>query len=428
MKSIDKFFLNIFLLFQVNFFDFINIRNSFLNGFSSYSQKKILLIIVFIYCILKFLLTTSNDKLKVKRHFTFFCIFLLISTMILIFGTVYRFNQSFLSTFLVGYFFFIILLYFPFSREFFTWEIWKDVLKRFMIIGTFFSASKLIQSFMLFKFGKLIFFLNSNADYDTALQIRFNVLFFTRIPSISDFIFVELLLFIIYKIKNGIIFSRLLDNILLIINITCLICVGQSRAYIIIIAMVVLAQYVQIIFKNMSSSFKIFSMLSMLLILVFVVIILKEQIFSNESRALSSTIRQNAYKYYLNYFFYNKWFALGFARDDLYGNLIHGTFINNLGQIISANYDDVGIIGFLGRFGLLGVINIVIYLLSLMAVFLDSKEKQLTFLIFLFIFGSCISLSLFDPQRIFYLPLLLAFLDFLTKSNHNREEDDGFKD
>ncbi|MFR6665833.1 MAG: hypothetical protein ACLUQX_06775, partial [Thomasclavelia spiroformis] len=81
------------------------------------------------------------------------------------------------------------------------------------------------------------------------------------------------------------------------------------------------------------------------------------------------------------------------------------------------NYDDVGIFGFLAIFGLIGVFIMFIYSLSLMLAFTYSRNKFITFMIYVYIFGSWTSLSLFDPQRIFYLPVLLALLDFLTNEN-----------
>ncbi|KRO00386.1 hypothetical protein [Companilactobacillus kimchiensis] len=423
MKILDKFFLYIFLILQVNFFDLINIRNSFLNGWSSYSQKKLFLIFVFIYIFLRLILYNAHFNPKImRRHFSPFIIFLLISVVILIFGTLYKFDQTLFATILIAYYFFILLLYFPFSEYLNTWENWRYIIRRFIIFSSIVSIIKLVQSYILLHFGKLIFYLNTNFDYSTALQRNFNVLGFTRIASSVDFVAFSVFIMLIYKAIKGAIFSKLKDNVILFFNVLFLICVGQSRGYLIIIVVIILSILLMRVLKSVSKSIQIFFLVLILLIAMVCVGILIDKVFFVGSRSISMSIRQYAYQYYLKNIFNNGWFAFGFARDDLYGSLIHGQSINYNGQIISANFDDVGIIGFLGKFGMLGVLNIIVFLWSSIQCFAESKYKQLSFLTYIFLFGCWISLSPFDSQRIFYLPIILVFLDFLTTRDKGEVE------
>lgn len=53
MKTLDKFFISFMLLLQINFFDLINTQTSFLASFTSYSQKKLLLVIAFVYMLIR---------------------------------------------------------------------------------------------------------------------------------------------------------------------------------------------------------------------------------------------------------------------------------------------------------------------------------------------------------------------------------------
>lgn len=413
LKSIDKFFLCIFLLLQVNFFDLINIRTTFLNSVTSYSQKKLLLLLILSYCFIKLL---ENKKIEKGNtyHFRAFVLILLTTVIAVVIGTVFNYNQGLISTILVAYYFFVLLLYFPLSMEFSDWTVWKDAIRLFMFFSTVYSVLKLMQSFVLLKYGRLIFYLNNNLDYDTAMQLRFNIWKFTRIPSISDFIAISILLMLVYKISIGKVFSNRKDIIVLFVNFICLFVVGQVRGYLILFLLILifyLSEKMMTRFSRGINSIVGFIILIIGATFAFLVI---DKIFSSDSRAISTEIRFSSYTYYLNHLFENDWFSLGFARDDLYYNLIHGTYLNGDGQIISANFDDLGIIGFIGRFGLIGIFDMIVYLIALISSFINSKNKNATILIFVFVFGSCISLSLFDPQRIFYLVFIMALLDFLT--------------
>lgn len=408
MKSIDKFFLSLFLLFQVNFFDLINIKDTFLNGIASYSQKKVMMVIVLFY----FIIRPFYSEMNLNRwgNFTFFVLFLLVAWLLVIWGTIKNFGQSTFSTFLSGYYFFMVLLYFVYSKIMTNWLAWRDLSKIFIIFSTILSTTKLLQSIFLSKFHTLFFFLNTNNDYNTALQLRFTLLGFTRIPSISDFIFFALLIFLVCKVHLKNVFSKRTDLFLLFLNLSCLILVGQTRGYTIMILAVLIYCFSSFLFKRVDFAIAFaFSILSALPILLLTFSLIRKIIFSDSSRLIAISIRLRAYKYYLDNITFSKWFSLGFVRDDLFKNILHGP--GNL-----YNIDDVGIVGFLAIFGMLGIFLLIVLLFDFLVVFLNSNYKVTTCLILIVFLAMCVSLSIFNAQRIFYLPVIFSLLDFLTLS------------
>lgn len=419
MQKIDKFFLFTFLLFQVNFFDFINIRDSFLNGFASYSQKKLLLLIIIIYCAIKW---TYIDKKNInyqrnKSYFSIFIFFLLVSWGIVFLGTVSIYGQSIMSTFFNSYYFLILILYFVYSRLMNSWPKWFDFIKIFVGFSTILSVTKILQSLFLSKFNFLLFFLNTNNDYNTAIQLKYMTLGFTRIPSASDFIFFGILLTVISLLSGQLIFSKYKLTIIFFTHIFYLFAVGQTRSYILITILLCIGYFLARIFKKFGNGGGTSIGIIFGIPIIFAFMSFLQSLLGNSSRSVALTIRQDALQYYLQNLDYSKLFAFGFLRDDIYGGLIHGIAIN--GMLLGFNYDDVGIFGFLAIFGRLGIFVIVIYCICLLRGYLYSKDKFLTLLLYIYLFGSWMSLSLFDPQRIFYLPILLALADFFTNQKVN---------
>lgn len=404
MKTFDKFFLVIFLLLQVNLFDVIDLSDSFFESIMTYSQKKILLVFVIIYMFLRFIFI--KDVGKVYRTFTPYIITLILMWIAVIFGTMSVFNQSFISTFYIGYYFLIILLYFVFVKIFSTWDAVIDFVKIFSIFTFILSISKIIQSFALSKLHISILHLNSTGDFNTATQMKYTVLGMTRISSASDFVFWGSVLLLVCMSLNRSVFSNFLDKILLLINACYLIVVGQTRAYIMIfILLICLTLFIKFLRTN-GKILTIFVGLFVLIPIIYVAYIgIQSILFSNTSRLVALSIRTEAIRYYFNNIFVNKWFEFGFARDDLYANMIHG-------QLLTYNYDDVGLVGFLGRFGLVGIVSLIILVISGIVNFIHSKNKYVSGMLIISVVGVSISLSLLDPQRIFYFSVILALLDF----------------
>lgn len=404
MKKIDKIFFMIFLLFQVNFFDFLDTKDSILQGLASYSQKKILVLFILVYLVVRPLFIEKKEN---KSYFKVFVGFTMFAWLAILFATVHIFHQGLLSTFFIGYYFLILLLYFPFSRFFVTWNVWDSVIRITAIFSVILSSTKIVQSFFLSFLHKNIFYLN-NIDYDTAIQMKFMTLGFTRIASATDFVFVATAFLIMGIILDRQIFSSKVRTCLLLVNVFYIIVIGQTRLYIILMILI-LSLFLLKQFIKVNGSLLTASVITVIAIpfLFLIIMIMNKVLFSDSSRAIAFTIRLQAMQYYLDNIALNGWFSMGFARDDLFSTLIHG------GSFLY-NFDDVGMIGFVGRFGWLGVTSLAFFIVSLIMNFIRSLRKYTTFICIVILIGTSVSVSLLDPQRIFYLPLILAFMDFLT--------------
>ncbi|MCT4397412.1 hypothetical protein EFN70_01775 [Pediococcus ethanolidurans] len=414
MNNLDRFFLFIFLCIQVNFFDFIDIRNTSLNNFSSYAQKKLLLATILLYLFIRFVFFNHRISLK-KKSFDFFIVFLFLSVIIVTFASSAKFQQGIFQTFLMSYFFFVLILFFPYSRILNNWADWVEVTRYFAIFSFVLSLTKLLQSFVLAHMHIQLFHLNTLLDYNTAIQLKYMVFGFTRIPSATDFVFFSSCLILICTIANKAPFSKKICYFLLGVNFLYLLLVGQTRSYIVLLMAVIILYVLMLLEKRYGLTMTIFiSVCAALPAFIILSIVLNKILFGNSDRVISLSIRSLAIQYYLNNINLNGWYAIGFARDDLFGTIVHGPTLNY-------NFDDVGIVGFVGRLGYLGIANLIVYLLSLVTVFFKSKVKSLTVMILTVSFGTSASVSYFDPQRIFYLPILLALLVFFTSSNSKEE-------
>lgn len=416
MKKIDKFFIIICLLIQVNLFDVLDLTNTALSVVMTYSQKKLLLVVVIIYSI--FSLFFYRRKQEYQEHFfTFFVWLFVITSSLVILFTALRMDQTVLSTFFIGYNSFIILLYFPLRRAL---SDRKSVEYFVQLVGIFafcFAISKTIQSYILGHTGRSILFLNSTLDVSSARSMVKNYFGFVRLASATDFVFFAFLLMIVFVGLGYKIFTKKVNLLMLTVYVIYLFFVGQTRIYLMLL-LLILGIVILIKLKDKIS----FGVISVLLFIIAIPVslmiayIVNLLFFKETSRLISLSIRQGAIKYYLDNILYNGWFGFGFARDDVYNNLIHNTYMTGDGQIISFNYDDVGIIGFLAQFGISGIINMIVYLSSLLIAFIRSSRKFANLLLLSFILGSWASVSLFDPQRSFYLPVLLAIMDFVSSS------------
>ncbi|ARW23996.1 hypothetical protein S101189_00531 [Pediococcus acidilactici] len=412
MRTLDKFFITFMLLLQINFFDLINTQTSFLASFTSYSQKKLLLVVAFIYIFIRSIAYGIDFRRK-KNYFLFVALFL-ISWLAVLLATVSTYGQPVIKTFFVSYYFLLIVLYFPFSEAISSKESWINLMKIFTNFAFILSLIKIFQSIFISKFGKVIFFMSNN-DYNTATSMRFVKLGFTRMPSSSDFIFVALLL-IIFSIVSGLnLFNRWKYTLYIGVYVAFIFLVGQTRSYIVMTMLVLLLFILWFINRHFGRDLVILTLgILTIPVLYFMVKFIINIIFGNSSRGISLSIRQEAMRYYLQNISLHKWFSIGFARDDVFPNLVHNKHVDIIGNVYSYNYDDVGMIGLIAQYGWLGVFNILVYFVTTVSLFIKSHSKYLFLVVFVLIFGSWISTSLFDPQRILYLPLLLVLMDSIS--------------
>lgn len=332
MKKIDKTFFLVFLLLQVNFFDLIDLRNSIFKGLAAYSQKKVLVLIVLVYLIVR---PFFIEKKANKNYFsTFICVTMLTWLSILL-ATAHVYHQGLVTTIFIGYYFVILLLYFPFSRIFSTWSTWDSIIRITAVFSMILSITKIVQSFFLSFLHKNIFYLNTLGDYNTANQMRFTTLGFTRIASATDFVFIATMLIIIGSLLNRHLFSVKVSTCLLLVNIFYIVVVGQTRLYIILL-IVIMSLFLLKEFIRVNGSLLAATVITIIAIpiLFLIVVIMNKILFSDSSRAIAFTIRLQAVQYYIDNISLNGWFSMGFARDDLFSTLIHG------GNLVY-NFDDV---------------------------------------------------------------------------------------
>lgn len=409
VKTLDKFFISFMLLLQINFFDLINTQTSFLASFTSYSQKKLLLVIAFVYMLIRSVVYGIDYRRK--KNYTFFIILFLVSWAAILLATVSIYGQPIVKTFFVSYYFLLVILYFPFSEAFSSKEAWGALIRIFSNFAFILSVLKIFQSLMISKLGKVIFFMSNN-DYITATSLRFVKLGFTRIPSPTDFVFVSLLLILLSMIVDLKLFTQWRYRLYISAYLIFIFFVGQTRSYIIMTILVLLLYVLWLINKHFGKDLVILTLgILTIPVLYFMIKFIISIMFGNSSRGISLSIRQEAIKYYVQNISLHKWFSMGFVRDDLFSDLVHNTHIDFAGNIYSYNYDDVGMIGLIAQYGWLGVLDITIYFLTTVSIFIKSHSKYLFLIVFVLLFGSWISTSLFDPQRILYLPILLVLVD-----------------
>ncbi|RWR35834.1 hypothetical protein EPJ63_09895, partial [Pediococcus acidilactici] len=214
------------------------------------------------------------------------------------------------------------------------------------------------------KLGKVFFFMSNN-DYVTATSLRFVKLGFTRMPSPTDFVFIALLLMLLSIIADLKVFTQWRYALYIGIYVIFIFLVGQTRSYIIMTILVLLLYILWLINKYFGKDLVILTLgILTVPVLYFVVKFIMNIIFGNSSRGISLSIRQEAVKYYMQNISMHKWFSIGFARDDIFSDLVHNKHIDFVGNVYSYNYDDVGMVGLIAQYGWLGVVNIFIYFLT----------------------------------------------------------------
>jgi O-antigen ligase len=141
----------------------------------------------------------------------------------------------------------------------------------------------------------------------------------------------------------------------------------------------------------------------------------------------SSIARVGAYEYYLNTFLKNPMFAIGFAGDNNYYDIVHGTSgIYYQSVYVRYYYDDVGIVG---QLALLGIFVVGIYIWPLLRIikiairYCKSKlfsEGKLAMAIACYLVCTTPTLIVLDSNRVFAWPIVLATIEF-SYTNYLKE-------
>ncbi len=121
-------------------------------------------------------------------------------------------------------------------------------------------------------------------------------------------------------------------------------------------------------------------------------------------KSASVFYRFEVINYYRSHLFDNVLFGFGFSQD----------------IIRKYSITDIGMIGFSFKYGLVGIIWELTLFIELLIQSLKSKSVSVK-LIVIYLMITGVSLSLFDSQRILYLPILLSILNCSIKEKKNVE-------
>lgn len=405
MKNIDKFFVHLILLLQVNFFDVFNLTDSSISGWIGYGQKRVMLLVVIIY-FLSWVVRKHNQT-AIKYQFGLTAIAIIVAAFAVAVGTIYAYTQGLYVTATESYYFIIVILYFPLrnavSRT-------KDLRYLINMIGDYsiiYSSTKIIQSFLLAR-GHLVFHLNATIDESTAYLFRYMVLGFTRIPSASDFVFWASIFVLVVAWSMPKLLSQKRVFIYLVTGFSYLVLVGQTRGYILILSGVIGIFAILLVHKHLGNIFT-----GMLIVVfsypmtIYLINKVNDLLFSNADRANSISVRFLEAQYYWDQAMLNKWFGIGFVSDKIQPAIVHGA-------LYTYYIDDIGIVGVLGQLGIIGVIMCIIMVLQIVKVGIISQNKLSYWILFGSVLACFTTVSLFDAQRVFFLPACLVIFDFIS--------------
>lgn len=412
-KTLYKCLISLLILLQVNFFDFITFPDWFFYNINSYSVKYLSTFLVFIACLVRLIEYKSNSSIKNNGQINFsvsLLLLLLFSTFITYQSSIV-YKQTILTSFSISYYYLFVLGYFAFHNFFTRLENIKWFFGLIIYSSVFLSITKIIQSYLAGKFGKIVFGSYSTVDKNNLITLSSDIVGFVRLPSASDFVFfASMLLVITFLFKKISIKNKFT---ILFVNIFFLFIVSQTRTYVLIILVLIFG----VVLIKVSSEFKQFSIVVLLFGViggVFFSLYLVEQMgfITTGGRSASYTVRLDAIQYYLSQFSNNGIFAIGFAHDPEFLLLNHGY---SLAYGRSIYYmDDIGIIGFLAVFGKLGILWLIVFLSELLKQILHAGNKKIVMLLCFTVLATSGTLVYLNIQRIFYLVFVLLLVDFFV--------------
>lgn len=412
-KTLYKCLISLLILLQVNFFDFITFPDWFFYNINSYSVKYLSTFLVFIACLVRLIEYKSNSSIKNNGQINFsvsLLLLLLFSTFITYQSSIV-YKQTILTSFSISYYYLFVLGYFAFHNFFTRLENIKWFFGLIIYSSVFLSITKIIQSYLAGKFGKIVFGSYSTVDKNNLITLSSDIVGFVRLPSASDFVFfASMLLVITFLFKKISIKNKFT---ILFVNIFFLFIVSQTRTYVLIILVLIFG----VVLIKVSSEFKQFSIVVLLFGViggVFFSLYLVEQMgfITTGGRSASYTVRLDAIQYYLSQFSNNGVFAIGFAHDPEFLLLNHGY---SLAYGRSIYYmDDIGIIGFLAVFGKLGILWLIVFLSELLKQILHAGNKKIVMLLCFTVLATSGTLVYLNIQRIFYLVFVLLLVDFFV--------------
>ena len=206
--------------------------------------------------------------------------------------------------------------------------------------------------------------------------------------------------------------------------------VAQSRAYLVAF---ILTSMVFLYFSKVKMRYKILLYITSAVAVFFLLssgfITLTLDSFSRFGENAGSTIaRAGAYNYYLKKFISNPLFGIGFAGENEYYKLVHGSGDYILrGSVVNYRYSDVGIAGLLAQTGMFSVFVFIAPLMWMISVTKcyshkdRMNEKALLLSIVAFVIATTPTLICTDPERCIGWGLVIAifsYYEMLRKTNH----------
>ncbi len=416
--SLMDFLIPLWLLLEYRFFFIVPLPYA-IDKLNTYHTRYLELL-----CILVMYLAYHRYK---KEHFLYYnnvIVFLLIIIIDLIF-TLARYSGASIHEVIAPFStYLLILLYFPLSNYFRSEKHFESFKRLFLSFNIVACVLLVFQAFV-YNTRHQLFLKVFEITYLDDLQIRNELLritYLTTIVSASVVVSVTEL----FSLKKHVI-SNLIN---LIVSAAYFGYVAQTRMYIIILLLVVL--YVFYFLKNNTNSFVIASTFligTALIVFLAIKLDVKTMMYELIEPMLDGSYKNDgsyyarleAISHFSKSIFKYPLTGLGIIIPDKtsdYYYVIHGPHGLSV-------YTDVGILGTTAEFGL----PMLIWFICIMGKIrkaikkLHSKESSYSKAFFVFILLSCISLSIFDPQRIIILPLVLAINN---RSIRNSSEVENF--
>ncbi|BBE25621.1 hypothetical protein NFHkm12_04470 [Latilactobacillus curvatus] len=419
MKLINRIAIAIIILLQVSFFSIIETTpRMFLLNSTVYKTLTIFLVM----CLLIFNIIFNFDRLNKPRryHFILFVVISIMAYLLVLWGSQCAYQQSVLVTLKNSYVYFMFVLYLVLVLFFNDERETNFLLQVVKYVGGIYSVVLIVQAVL---FNRGITFLDFGSYGLNPIYDSFGPIFhFIRIANAADFISFAMLVtgvdVLIHKEKK-----RMLIGIgLLLIDYLYIVFVSGTRMYMIADMLIIMAIVVIVAVKKYKGL--IFGLLTVMTVGGFMGIPLVINSFIGGKRKLSFDMRLGEIQYYADKIFHNGWFGIGFPDSKRYDQLLHGPANSHI-LMANANYflEDIGILGIVVVFGVLGLIGLIYFGYLLVTAFIQAqgRYKQAILLIILYLVSTAATLSLLDPQRIFYLFFIVYLIEYLT--NHAPSKD-----
>ncbi len=397
IKKFDCIFLFLMLL-EINFFCLIRFPDIYYL-LNSHFHK----VLTFLISILLFVATVSIRNIKLFKTSIFgkYLVFFMSAWLVIYFASVLIYdNTSFVGALLDYYYYWIVILYFYLISKCRSDErnfiVMQNIIKKCAVL---YSAVLLVQYFFLSKNIEILSF-NDNfltAGINRRMMGGFEIVLFSGIFLCSD-------LFSISPKTTGNAIACIALELLYLWK------VAQSRSGVIIyLAMIYFSLFMNIKRKKTR---RIFTILAIVLFGVGLILSYENIInYFLSMRASSYRQRIREISFYGGKIFQNIFFGIGFLRDIPTNQFeLHG--FENLYYI-----SDIGILGFFAIWGLIGILlSIAFWILNAKLIkkirHTSGKYHNLIVCTYLYLVGTSINLCTFDVQRIVFLPIMLAVIDY----------------